>query len=116
MIFYGIFDTLPYKTRLQPYASYVTLTMVIILALTNGFTVFVGGSFTGPDFVAAYITLPLFATIYFSHKLYTKNWTWLNPVETIDVISGLDEVEATELKYPNRVPRNLVEKIWYWIA
>lgn len=116
MIFNGILDTLPYKTIWQPYITYINLVFVGLLTLTNGFTVFVGGNFNGSDFVAAYITLPLFAILWVGYKIYNKNWQFVKPVEEIDVISGLDEAEYTERLYPPRVPRNIIERIWFWIA
>lgn len=112
----GIDDTRPFKTPLQPYASYIVFFIVALLTITNGFTVFVGGSFTAGNFVAAYITLPLFALLYFGHKIYTKNWKFVHPVESIDVFTGLDECERTEALYPEREPRNWIERVWFWIA
>lgn len=112
----GIDETRPFKTPLQPYSAYITFFIVAVLAVTNGFTVFVGGSFTAGDFVAAYVTLPLFALFYFGHKIYFKNWKFVYPVEQIDVFTGLDECERLEASYPERVPRNFVEKVWFWIA
>lgn len=117
MRFNGILHTLPFKAPFQPYFAYYTLVLVIIITLTNGFTVFVGGSFTASDFVAAYITLPLFFAIYFGHKLFTKNWKrWLYPIEEIDVFTGLDKAEEIEREFPDRKPKNLMERIWFWIA
>jgi len=116
LIFHGVYDSRPFKTPLQPYASYVTFAIVAILCITNGFTVFVGGSFTAGDFVAAYITLPLFAILYVGHKFWTKNWKFVYPVEDIDIFTGLDEAEKTEAMYEERKPRNLLEKIWFWVA
>lgn len=116
MIFQGIMDTRPFKSSFQPYASYITFFVVALLAITNGFNVFVGDSFEVGNFIAAYITLPLFAILYFGHKFYTKNWKFVYPVEEIDVFTGLDEVERVEAMYPERAPRNWIEKIWFWIA
>lgn len=114
--FHNALDSRPYKTALQPYMSYITLFIVALITITNGFTVFVGGSFTGGDFVAAYITIPLFLALWFGHKIYTKNRQWLIPVPEIDIVSGLSEVEATEASYSERIPRNFIEKVWFWIA
>ncbi|VVT48789.1 uncharacterized protein SAPINGB_P001952 [Magnusiomyces paraingens] len=112
----GIDDTRPYKTPWQPYTSYITFVFVFILAISNGFNVFVGGSFNASDFVAAYITLPLFVILYIGHKIWTKNWQLFIPLEKVDLISGLDEAERTEAMYPEREPRNFIEKVWFWIA
>lgn len=116
MKFQGVDDTRPYKTVWQPYTTWITLIFVAILALTNGFQVFVGGTFKGSDFVAAYITIPLFFILYVGHKIWHKNWRWFIPTEEVDVLSGLDEVEKVEAMSPPREPRNWLEKVWFWIA
>lgn len=116
LTYHGIMDSRPFKTALQPYASYVTFFIVALLAITNGFTVFVGGSFTAGNFIAAYITLPIFGLLYFGHKWYTKNWKFVYPVEEIDVFTGLDECERIEAMYPERAPRNWLERVWFWIC
>ncbi|KAF5095949.1 hypothetical protein DV451_004458 [Geotrichum candidum] len=113
---FGVDDTRPFKTAFQPYASYITFFIVSLLTITNGFTVFVGGSFKAGDFVAAYVTLPIFAALYFGHKAWTKNWKFAYPVEEVDVFTGLDEVERVEALYPEREPRNWLEKFWFWVA
>lgn len=113
---FGVDDTRPFKTAFQPYASYITFFIVSLLTITNGFTVFVGGSFNAGDFVAAYVTLPIFAALYFGHKAWTKNWKFVYPVEEVDVFTGLDEVERVEALYPEREPRNWLEKFWFWVA
>jgi amino acid transporter len=113
---FGVDDTRPFKTPFQPYASYITFFIVGLLTITNGFTVFVGGSFSGGNFVAAYVTLPIFAVLYFGHKAWTKNWKFVYPVEEVDIFSGLDEVERVEALYSEREPKNWLEKFWFWIA
>ncbi|ANB14024.1 proline permease PUT4 [Sugiyamaella lignohabitans] len=116
MAFNNILDTLPFKTAFQPYTTWVALVLLVIITITNGFTVFVGGSFTGADFVAAYITLPIFVVLYLGHKIYYRRWRWFTPTSEVDVTSGLSECEAYERSCPERVPRNALEKVWMWIA
>lgn len=116
MIANGIWETRPFKTPLQPYASYFTIGFISLVCITNGFMVFVGGSFTASSFVAAYITLPIFFVLYFGHKLYSRNWKWARPIDQVDVISGVAEADAEERAHPPREPRNWLERIWFWIA
>uniref|UniRef100_A0A060T9M7 ARAD1B00352p n=1 Tax=Blastobotrys adeninivorans TaxID=409370 RepID=A0A060T9M7_BLAAD len=116
MIYNGILDTLPYRTAGQPWTTWIVMILVAIITLTNGFTVFVGGSFTGADFVAAYITLPLFFALYVAHRIYARNWRPLIPIEEVDVVTGLDIVENTERMYPERIPKNFLQRVWFWIA
>lgn len=112
--------TLPFRTPGQPYTTIVVLAFISLLTLTNGFTVFVGGSFTGADFVAAYITIPLFLILYLGHRYGYKRaglrTPWWRSIPDIDMVTGLVECEKTELLTPERKPRNWLEKIWFWIA
>lgn len=114
------YDVLPFKTPFQPWSTYFVLVMMTIMCLTNGFNVFVGGSFNGPDFVAAYITVPLFVVIYLGHRFIYKRATFktpvMRPIHEIDITTGLKEAEEVEAMYPERKARNWVEKVWFWLA
>ncbi|EFZ04503.1 amino acid permease family protein [Metarhizium robertsii] len=113
MIYNNLFDSLPYKTPLQPYATYATLGVVSILTITNGFQTFM--PFSAKNFVAAYITLPIFFILYIGHKIWFRTSLYI-PVDQIDAITGkkeMDELEATE---EPRIAKNWLQKVWYWLA
>lgn len=57
MIFNRMLDALPFRTPLQPYASYFMVSLISILTLTNGFQVFFPSEWNVSDFLAAYITV-----------------------------------------------------------
>ena len=101
----GMSDVRPYKTALQPYATWSVLLLITILTLTNGFygiiihslfdevqadfpAVFFPSEWNVADFLAAYITIPIFLALYFSHKAYfathqmitSKSWNDLGQV------------------------------------
>ncbi|ODV96695.1 hypothetical protein PACTADRAFT_74318 [Pachysolen tannophilus NRRL Y-2460] len=117
MIFHGTYDKNPFKANLQPYCAYLTLGFFSILALTNGYAVFIKGNWSTSDFFAAYVTVGFVFVLYFGHKLYTRNWKrWYIPVEEIDVFTGLDEVEAEAASYKRRDPKNIIEKFWFWLV
>lgn len=120
MSFNGILDTLPFKTPLEPFAAIGVLIFLLVLTITNGFRVFLKTeshpNFSVPDFVAAYITLPIFLALYFGHKAWTRNWKWFKSVDEVDVTTGLEVVDAIEAMYPERVPKNALEKFWFWLA
>ncbi|EPY51048.1 proline specific permease [Schizosaccharomyces cryophilus OY26] len=116
MVKENLLNLMPFRTSLQPYATYITLFLVSLITITNGFSVFVGHSFTAANFIAAYVTLPIFLALYLGHKLWTKNWKWFKRIDELDVTSGLAEAEEVESRYILGKPRNFIEKVWMWIA
>jgi amino acid transporter len=108
---------LPYLTRFQPYMTYFILFIVSLLTLTNGFQVFTKGRWAVSDFLAAYITLPIFLVLYLGHKIWFKTPFYI-PVQHIDVMSGkreMDELCKNDIS-DAPVPKNVLQRIWFWIA
>ncbi|RSL83041.1 hypothetical protein CDV31_016881 [Fusarium ambrosium] len=112
----SLMHTLPYKTNLQPYATYFMLVLLILLTLTNGFQVFFPGNFNASDFLAAYITLPIFLALYIGHKIYSRSLRFAYPVEEVDVTTGVKEMEELAALDERPEPKNIWQKIWFWIA
>lgn len=50
------------------------------------------------DFFQYYLSAPLFLVIYFSHKLYRRNWKLFIPASDIDIDTGRREVDVEKLK------------------
>ncbi len=113
--YHGLRHTLPYRTPFQPYATYFTLFVISILTLTNGFQVFFPGQFSVSNFLAAYITLPIFAVLYLGHKAW-KRGPWIRPVEEIDVLTGKKEMDELAEAEVERRPKNWVQSVWFWLA
>ncbi|CZR63203.1 probable proline-specific permease (proline transport protein) [Phialocephala subalpina] len=111
----NLLHTLPYKTPFQPYATYFTLLIISLLTLTNGFQVFWPNKFYASDFLAAYITLPIFLVLYFGHKAFCKT-PWAIKLEDIDCLTGKKEMDELAEMEMERVPKNLLQKIWFWLA
>ncbi|KXX73035.1 Arginine permease [Madurella mycetomatis] len=61
---------LPYTSRFQPYTAIYGLFFSILVALTQGFTVFI--EWNTSDFFAAYISLILFGVLWVGHKLWYR--------------------------------------------
>ncbi|EPX73408.1 proline specific permease [Schizosaccharomyces octosporus yFS286] len=116
MVKENMLNLMPFRSPFQPYASYITIFIVSLITITNGFPVFVGHHFTASSFIAAYITLPIFLVLYLGHKLFTKNWKWFKRVDELDITSGLAEAEEVESRYILPKPKNFLDKIWMWIA
>ncbi|KAF2026514.1 proline-specific permease-like protein [Setomelanomma holmii] len=111
----GMLSELPYRTPLQPYFTYFILGIVCLLTLTNGFQVFVNWDVA--DFLAAYITLPIFLVLYLGHKIWFRT-PFAIKVHNIDVISGkreMDELCKNDISGAP-VPKNGFQKVWFWIA
>ncbi|KAK1085606.1 hypothetical protein LTR48_004379 [Friedmanniomyces endolithicus] len=126
-----LLHTLPYRTPLRPYATYFVLGLVTILTLTNGFPVFFPANWNISDFMAGYITLPIFFVLYLGHKIWSSMrrvvgtqesswkggfWTFARKVEDVDVLTGKREMDEMEALDVPPVPRNWVEKVWFWLA
>ena len=93
------------------------------------------------DFLAAYITLPIFVALYFGHKIWFaymqvrkgESWdgkemsgSWMKRffsgfifatrTQDIDVITGKREMDELEALDQPPVARNWLEKFWFWLA
>lgn len=89
--------TAPWTSVLQPWASYVCGGFFTFLLLCNGFTVFFKGRWSVSGFMTAYVGVGVFLALYFGHKLTAgRKDPWWRQAETIDLVSGLREVEADE--------------------
>jgi amino acid transporter len=117
MIYNNMLDQLPYRTKFQPYFVWIILVVVSLLTITNGFGVFTNALWDVSDFLAAYITIPIFLVLYLGHKAYYRT-AFLIKVHNIDVLSGkreMDELCANDISGAP-VPKNVFQKIWFWIA
>ncbi|KAF2013451.1 amino-acid permease inda1 [Aaosphaeria arxii CBS 175.79] len=115
MVYQNLLHTLPYRTPLQPYLAYFTLVVLIILTLTNGFQVFFPENWNVSDFLAAYITLPIFFVLYAGHKIFYRT-RFAIPIPDIDVISGKREMDELCANDHAPIPKNVWQRIWFWIA
>ncbi|KAJ2966406.1 hypothetical protein NQ176_g10166 [Zarea fungicola] len=115
MIYHNMLDQLPYRTPLQPYASYFMIGLVSILTITNGFKVFMIKPFNASNFVAAYITLPIVLVLYIGHKIWFRG-PFFRPLHEIDVITGKKEMDELAAMEEERVASNWLQRFWYWLA
>ncbi|KAJ4372468.1 hypothetical protein N0V83_004242 [Neocucurbitaria cava] len=117
MVFNNMLDALPYRTPLQPYFTYFVLFIVSLLTLTNGFQVFTKSRWSVSDFLAAYITLPIFLVLYLAHKIWYRT-PFAIKVNNIDVMTGkkeMDELCRDDISGAP-VPKNVFQRVWFWIA
>lgn len=117
MVYNNMLDQLPYRTKLQPYSTWFVLSVIVLLTITNGFGVFTKANWNVPDFLAAYITIPIFFVLYLGHKIWFRTPLCIK-IHNVDVISGkkeMDELCANDISGAP-VPKNVFQKVWFWIA
>lgn len=111
--FNGLLERLPYKPKGTRYTVYWSLLVTSLVTLTNGYEVFIPKYWNVSNFVAAYVTIPIFLVLWIGHKLWSRNLrTWWYPVEKIDVLKGLSDIEEKTrfLDEERRTPNNSWEK------
>lgn len=123
-------DDLIFKSKWQPYTAYAALCFFIIIILFNGFAVFTKGNWSISDFVTAYVGIPVFTLLFCKfirfcclsrHMLIVETVFWkifkrtsfVKPSEA-DIWTGKAALDAEV--WPEAIPRNVWEKIWFWIA
>jgi amino acid transporter len=66
------------------------------------------------DFLTAYIGIPIFFGLYLFWKI-AKRTSFRNPADA-DITTGKAALDAEDGQWPERIPRNVVERVWFWIA
>ena len=88
---------LAYRSPFQPYGSYISLGLCVIIILIKNFTVFLGDKFTYKDFITGYIVLPVFIIMFVGFKLIKKT-TWI-PSSEVDMTTYRDVIDAEEKQF-----------------
>ncbi|KAL8938734.1 MAG: hypothetical protein Q9211_003068 [Gyalolechia sp. 1 TL-2023] len=105
-------NTLVFKSPFQPYTAYFSLIFFAILTIFNGFYVF--GPFDVNGFVTNYVGIPIYFVLYAFWKIF-KRTRWIPSAEA-DIQTGKAALDAADAHWPERRPRNVIERIWFWIA
>ncbi|KAL1700073.1 amino acid permease/ SLC12A domain-containing protein [Schizophyllum commune] len=89
-------ENLPFRGVLMPYSAWFGLVWCVLLAVTNGFAVFINidGDFNIQGFFTAYFGIALSLCIYFGWKLFKR--PALRKATDMDLTSGLEEIDADE--------------------
>lgn len=106
-----------FKSRFQPYSAYIALTFFIVIIIFNGFAVFTHNkdgtsNWSVQDFVTAYVGIPIYVGFYLFWKIL-KRTKFVRSSEA-DIWTGKAALDAEV--WPEREPRNWLEKVWFWIA
>ncbi|KAH9816644.1 amino acid permease/ SLC12A domain-containing protein [Melampsora americana] len=108
-------NDLHYKAPFQPYMSYFGLTMISLIILMCGFDIFLHGNWSVSEFLADYLTLPIFVAFYLYWKI-SKRTKRIKSRE-IDFVTGtreLDEMDAEE-RLKAFVPVTKWDKFMDWL-
>ncbi|KAF2721928.1 hypothetical protein K431DRAFT_303016 [Polychaeton citri CBS 116435] len=100
----------------QPYTAYAALAFFSIVLFFNGFKVFTytdgKSNWSAQDFVTAYIVIFIYIAFYAFWKIF-KRTKFVKAAEA-DIWTGKAALDAEV--WPERVPRNMLEKFWFWLA
>ncbi|KAF2746238.1 amino-acid permease inda1 [Sporormia fimetaria CBS 119925] len=108
-------NTLVFKSPWQPYTAYAAMVYFALIIFFSGWAVFTvkdWGKSEITDFFTAYIGVPIFFGLYLGYKL-TMRPKLINPADA-DLTTGKAALDA-EI-WPEQIPRNIVEKFWFWLV
>lgn len=110
-------NTLVFKSPFQPYLAYGVIVFFSIVIIFNGFSVFIGlpgKDFDYQSFITDYIGLPIFFGFYFIWKVIKR--TRIIPAAEVDLFTGKAALDAADAHWPEQIPRNFIEKFWFWLC
>ncbi|PGH17567.1 hypothetical protein AJ80_04745 [Polytolypa hystricis UAMH7299] len=103
-------SALPFRSPFQPWTAYIGLAYFSMIIVFNGFYAFT--PWNVETFITAYVGIPIFFALFFFWKFF-KRTKWIK-AEDADIFSGKAALDAVQ--WPNEVPRNWIERVWFWIA
>ncbi|EGP91209.1 unnamed protein product [Zymoseptoria tritici ST99CH_1A5] len=105
-----------FRSKFQPFTAYAALGFFIIIILFNGFVNFTRSdgksNWDIQDFVSSYVVIPIFFALFAFWKIF-KRTSFVKAAEA-DIWTGKATLDAEY--WPERLPRNMLERIWFWIA
>lgn len=105
-------DTLVFKSPFQPYLAWFSLAYFSLIIVFNGF--YVWSPWNYQSFITAYIGIPIYFGLYIIWKVVHRTH-WIHPAEA-DIQTGKAALDAADAHWPELIPRNIVEKFWFWLA
>ncbi|RMZ92184.1 hypothetical protein DV736_g590, partial [Chaetothyriales sp. CBS 134916] len=104
-------NTLVFKSPLQPYISYSAAIFFSLIIFFNGFYVFAGG-FNYQAFITDYVGIPIYFGLYLFWRLMMRSH-FVKSTEA-DLYTGKEALDS--IVWPERKPRNILERVWFWLA
>ncbi|CAK5275790.1 unnamed protein product [Mycena citricolor] len=111
-------STLPYASRLQPFAAWYAMIFCAAMCFFSGWSVFVHGHWSTANFVTNYLPLALFPVMCVAakcwyHRCRGHPLSWIPP-DQMDFVSDISEIEAEDRD--DAPPRNKIETAWSWLV
>lgn len=110
-------NTLVFRSHFQPYTAWFAIVFFTIIIIFNGFDVFVGehhSHWSVKNFCSAYLGIPIYFCLYAFWKIF-KRTSWIHPADA-DITTGKAALDAEDSQWPELVPRNILERIWFWVV
>ncbi|KAJ5612722.1 hypothetical protein N7510_005916 [Penicillium lagena] len=63
---------LPWAAPFQPYSTWASLVLILLLLLTGGFSTFIHSHWNTETFISSYINIPIILALYFGYKWWKK--------------------------------------------
>jgi len=104
-------NSLPFASKLNPYAAWYALIFCFVICFFSGWKVFLKGKWNTGTFVTNYLPLILFPILYTGAKLWTRSD--IVGAREMDFVSNIAEIE--EETYDDPPPRNKAEAFWQWL-
>jgi len=101
-------STLPYASKLQPYAAWYAAIACVVTCFFSGFQVFLKGGWDTATFITNYLPFMFFPVMYVIARFITR----VPPVRAMDMdfVTDIDEIEKATVDEPP--PTNWWEKAW----
>ena len=104
-------DKFALKSPFQPYLGIGAAVFFSLIIFFNGFDAIAGG-FDVQAFITDYVGIPIFFGLYIFWRILKRSH--FIPSAEADLHTGKAALDA--IVWPERIPRNMVERIWFWIA
>lgn len=102
---------LPFRAPFQPYLGYIALVFFSLIIFFNGFDS-IAGKWDYQAFITDYIGVPIYFGLYLFWRILKR--THFIKSTDADLYTGKAALDA--IVWPERHPRNIIERIWFWIA
>ncbi|KAJ5609587.1 hypothetical protein N7528_010154 [Penicillium herquei] len=98
---------LPWAAPFQPYTTWASLIVFILLFLTGGYSTFMKGRWSTETFISSYFNLPFILVVYFGYKFWMK--TKIIPLEEIPIRPFIEQYQNNPEPEPQ--PKRGLQKL-----